>query len=198
MAQSTNDVIPTAIRLGVLARARRRSRRRSPGCAASLAAKGEQFDDIIKAGRTHLQDAMPIRLGQEFAAWAGTIERAVARGSATRPTTCATWASAAPRWAPGVNVEPEYPALMVKHLRAMTGLQLRAGDRIQLMQSMGDVASFSAALRVARARSLEDRQRPAPAGERARAPASTRSCCPRCSRARPSCRARSIRRSPRW
>ena len=47
----------------------------------------------------------------------------------------------------GVNVEPEYPARMISHLRAMTGLQLRAGDRIQLMQSMTDVASFSAALR---------------------------------------------------
>jgi aspartate ammonia-lyase len=48
-----------------------------------------------------------------------------------------------------VNVEPEYPALMVKHLRDMTKLDLRAGDdRIQLMQSMGDVAAFSSALKV--------------------------------------------------
>ena len=49
----------------------------------------------------------------------------------------------------GVNVEPEYPALMNKHLNAITGLELRVGkDRIQLMQSMGDAAAFSAAVRV--------------------------------------------------
>src|ERR1051325_7068467 len=65
MAQSTNDTIPTAIRLACLAELDGLVRA-FEGLRAALAAKGVEFDDIVKAGRTHLQDAMPIRLGQEF------------------------------------------------------------------------------------------------------------------------------------
>ena len=78
MAQSTNDTIPTNIRLACLARL-------GPLVAAfeglrdALAAKGVEFDDVVKAGRTHLQDAMPIRLGQEFTAYAGSIDRGIRR-----------------------------------------------------------------------------------------------------------------------
>jgi len=145
MAQSTNDVIPTAIRLGILGELAPLAASLS-ALRGSLAAKGEQFDHVLKAGRTHLQDAMPIRLGQEFAAWSGTIERAVRRlGDAAEYLRDLGIGGSAV--GTGVNVEPEYPSRMVAHLRAMTGLQLRAGDRIQLMQSMTDVASFSAALR---------------------------------------------------
>jgi fumarate hydratase class II len=145
MAQSTNDVIPSAIRLAILGEL-------APLAASlaalrgSLAAKGEQFDHVLKAGRTHLQDAMPIRLGQEFSAWSGTIERAVRRlGDAAEYLRDLGIGGSAV--GTGVNVEPGYPQRIVAHLRAMTGLQLRAGDRIQLMQSMTDVESFSAALR---------------------------------------------------
>jgi fumarate hydratase, class II len=145
MAQSTNDVIPTAIRLAILGEL-------APLASSlvalrgALASKGEQFDHIVKAGRTHLQDAMPIRLGQEFAAWSGTIERAVRRlGDAAEYLRDLGIGGSAV--GTGVNVEPAYPARMVASLREMTGLQLRTADRIQLMQSMTDVASFSAALR---------------------------------------------------
>src|SRR5213076_1839960 len=74
MAQSTNDVIPTAIRLAALAQL-------TPLVGAldrlsgALLAKGEAFDAIVKSGRTHLQDATPVRLGQEFAAFGHTVER---------------------------------------------------------------------------------------------------------------------------
>lgn len=145
MGQSTNDVIPTAIRLGVLGELAALAASLS-ALRASLAAKGEQFDSVLKAGRTHLQDAMPIRLGQEFAAWSVTLERALRRlGDAAEYLRDLGIGGSAV--GTGVNVEPEYPARIVGHLRAMTGLQLRTGDRIQLMQSMTDVASFSAALR---------------------------------------------------
>jgi aspartate ammonia-lyase len=146
MAQSTNDVIPTAIRLGALALAR------DLGAAFvtlrdALLAKGAEFDDVLKSGRTHLQDAMPIRLGQEFAAYGRTIDRNLQRieMAATFLRDLGIGGSAV---GTGVNVEPEYPALMVQHLRDLTGLDLREGaDRIQLMQSMGDAAGFSGALR---------------------------------------------------
>jgi aspartate ammonia-lyase len=147
MAQSTNDVIPTAIRLACLAELAA-----FDGAFRDLrdafAAKGREFDGIIKSGRTHLQDAMPIRLGQEFTAYAGSIERGIRRvdEAADYLRDLGIGGSAV---GTGVNVEPEYPALMLKHLSAMSGLRLRAGaDRVQLMQSMGDVAGFSAQLRV--------------------------------------------------
>ena len=147
MAQSTNDTIPTNIRLACLARLDALVKA-FDGLRDALAAKGREFDDVVKAGRTHLQDAMPIRLGQEFTAYAGSIDRGTrrVREAADYLRDLGIGGSAV---GTGVTVEKEYPELMVKHLRAMTGLDLRVGeDRIQLMQSMGDVAGFSAALRV--------------------------------------------------
>ena len=147
MAQSTNDVIPTAIRLACLFQL-------GPLVQAftamrdALDKKGDEFDDVVKSGRTHLQDAMPIRLGQEFRAYAGTIERGLRRvtEAADYLRDLGIGGSAV---GTGVNVEPEYPTKMVKHLREMTKIDLRAGkDRVQLMQSMGDAAGFSAQLRV--------------------------------------------------
>jgi aspartate ammonia-lyase len=146
MAQSTNDVIPTAIRLGALAMAVNLDQAMG-ALRDALLAKGEEFDGIIKSGRTHLQDAMPIRLGQEFRAYGHTVERNRLRleQAADYLRDLGIGGSAV---GTGVNVEPEYPALMVKHLRKITGLPLREGaDRIQLMQSMGDPAAFSGQLR---------------------------------------------------
>ena len=146
MAQSTNDVIPTAIRLAALAElpvlldALGR-------LARAFLAKGTAFDRILKAGRTHLQDATPIRLGQEFTAYGRTIERSQQRvvqaADALRDLGIGGTAVGT-----GLNAQPSYPARMVKHLAAISGLELREGrDRVQLMQSMGDAAAFSGALR---------------------------------------------------
>jgi len=146
MAQSTNDTIPTNIRLSILAEL--------PALVSAfetlrdaLAEKGREFDHIVKAGRTHLQDAMPIRLGQEFTAYAGSIGRAIRRAqeAADYLRDLGIGGSAV---GTGVTVEKEYPELMNKYLKQITGLDLRVGeDRIQLMQSMGDPAAFSATLR---------------------------------------------------
>jgi fumarate hydratase, class II len=147
MAQSTNDTIPTNIRLACLARLGGLVAA-FHGLRDALAQKGTEFDDVVKAGRTHLQDAMPIRLGQEFTAYAGSIDRGTRRvlDAADYLRDLGIGGSAV---GTGVTVEREYPGLMNRHLRAITGLELREGtDRIQLMQSMGDVAGFSAALRV--------------------------------------------------
>ncbi|HTK53167.1 MAG TPA: aspartate ammonia-lyase [Gemmatimonadaceae bacterium] len=146
MAQSTNDTIPTNIRLSILAEL--------PALVSAfetlrdgLAEKGREFDHIVKAGRTHLQDAMPIRLGQEFTAYAGSISRAIRRvqEAADYLRDLGIGGSAV---GTGVTVEKEYPELMNKYLKQITGLDVRVGeDRIQLMQSMGDPAAFSATLR---------------------------------------------------
>jgi aspartate ammonia-lyase len=147
MAQSTNDTIPTNIRLACLSQLPALTKA-FDNLHDALAAKGREFDDIVKAGRTHLQDAMPIRLGQEFAAYAGSIERGLRRvtESADYLRDLGIGGSAV---GTGVTVEVEYPKLMNKYLEEITGLDLRIGrDRVQLMQSMGDVAAFSAQLRV--------------------------------------------------
>jgi aspartate ammonia-lyase len=78
MAQSTNDVIPTAIRLGCLMELAGLEKAFKE-LAKSFEKKGKAFDDVLKSGRTHLQDAMPIRLGQELDAYAGSLRRGVKR-----------------------------------------------------------------------------------------------------------------------
>ena len=146
MAQSTNDTIPTNIRLAIL-RQLPSLLEATEAVERALAAKGVEFDDIVKAGRTHLQDAMPIRLGQEFMAYGGSIARCRRRiaEAADYLRDLGIGGSAV---GTGVTVEPQYPALMHKHLQEITGIRLRIGrDRIQLMQSMGDAAAFSASLR---------------------------------------------------
>ncbi|HXG45385.1 MAG TPA: aspartate ammonia-lyase [Gemmatimonadales bacterium] len=146
MAQSTNDVIPTAIRLAVLATLPALLDAMAELAEAFLA-KGREFDHIVKAGRTHLQDATPIRLGQEFAAYGRTVGR-----HREKLIQAADWLRdlgiGGTAVGTGLNAEPEYPALMVKYLREVSGLDLRVGeDRVQLMQSMGDVATLSGAFR---------------------------------------------------
>ncbi|MFZ9899527.1 MAG: lyase family protein, partial [Gemmatimonadaceae bacterium] len=98
--------------------------------------------------RTHLQDAMPIRLGQEVGAWAGSLERGVrrVRHAARYLLDLGIGGTAV---GTGVNAEPAYAARMVTELALLTGLPLRRGaDAVQLMQSLGDLAGVSAAWRV--------------------------------------------------
>jgi aspartate ammonia-lyase len=146
MAQSTNDVIPTAMRLATLA-ALPDLVAALDRLAAAFIKKGDEFDSIIKSGRTHLQDATPIRLGQEFTAYGRTVAR-----HRQKLSDAAEWLRemniGGSAVGTGLNVEPDYPALMVEYLSAVSGLELHeADDRIQLMQSMGDIATFSGAMR---------------------------------------------------
>jgi aspartate ammonia-lyase len=146
MAQSTNDVIPTAMRLATLATLRG-TVRSLERLSQSLLAKGKQFDAIVKSGRTHLQDATPIRLGQEFTAYGRTVER-----HRRKIEEAAEWLRemniGGTAVGTGINAEEAYPELMVAELQRVSGLKLRlGGDRIQLMQSMGDIATASGALR---------------------------------------------------
>src|SRR5690242_16780528 len=139
MAQSTNDVIPTAIRLSAVTELPK-LQRAFENLIGAFEAKGKEFDDVMKSGRTHLQDAMPIRLGQEFTAYAGSLRRSLQRvtEAAEYLRDLGIGGSAV---GTGVNVEPEYPAIMVRELAKSAGVEVREGkDRIQLMQSMGDPA----------------------------------------------------------
>src|SRR5512132_1876049 len=146
MAQSTNDTIPTAIRLGALWRLDELLDTLQNLCEA-LNLKATEFDDIVKSGRTHLQDAVPVRLGQEFAAYAKAVERDAER----------VWVAAeglrrlgigGTAVGSGLNAHPEYHTRMVKKLSELTGLQLYESDNLfESMQSMADAAALSASLR---------------------------------------------------
>ncbi len=147
MAQSTNDTFPTAMRVATLLMVRETvpalERLRQ-----ALAAKGTEFDDIVKSGRTHLQDATPIRLGQEFAAYALTVQRAIARlqhaSEALLELNIGGTAVGT-----GLNAEPAYIAGVVRHLREMTGFGFRNAEMlVQIAPDMAPFADVSGALRV--------------------------------------------------
>jgi aspartate ammonia-lyase len=146
MAQSTNDVIPTAIRLGCLWRLDELLAALK-NLSEALHGKADEFDDIVKSGRTHLQDAVPVRLGQEFGAYAKAVERDTERirRSAEGLRRLGIGGTAV---GSGLNAHPEYPVRMVKKLSELTGLTLYGSDNLfESMQSMADAADFSAALR---------------------------------------------------
>ncbi|MBX3047609.1 MAG: aspartate ammonia-lyase [Anaerolineales bacterium] len=146
MAQSTNDTIPTAIRLGALWRLEELLGV-VDGLTAALNAKAKEFDDIVKSGRTHLQDAVPVRLGQEFGGYAKAVERDAARirrsAEGLRRLGIGGTATGS-----GLNAHPDYHAGMVKQLSEITGLELHTSDDLfESMQSLADAADFSASLR---------------------------------------------------
>jgi fumarate hydratase class II len=146
MAQSTNDTIPTAIRLGVLWRLDELLDTLK-NLVKALNAKAAEFDDIIKSGRTHLQDAVPDRLGQEFAAYARAVERDAERirDAAEGLMRLGIGGTAV---GSGLNAHPEYHTRMVKQLSEITGLKLYESDNLfESMQSMADAVHFSASLR---------------------------------------------------
>ncbi|HWQ05278.1 MAG TPA: aspartate ammonia-lyase [Longilinea sp.] len=146
MSQSTNDTIPTAIRLGCLWRLDELDQALEK-LALALRQKSDEFDPIVKSGRTHLQDAVPVRLGQEFGAYARAIER-----DRDRVLCCAEGLRrlgiGGTATGTGLNAPPEYHARMVKRLSVLSGFPLYTSDNLfETMQSMADAVDFSAALR---------------------------------------------------
>jgi aspartate ammonia-lyase len=146
MAQSTNDVIPTAIRLASL----KMLSHLVPELERlhdALARKGKEFDGILKSGRTHLQDAVPIRLGQEFAAHAVAVGRALRGLVACRADLCELGLGGT-AVGTGLNAEERYIDLVVAELARETGLPLfRAGDLVETTFNMDPFVALSGALR---------------------------------------------------
>jgi len=145
MGQSTNDVIPTALRLFFL--------KDSVSLIETLYEtetgfryKAKEFDGILKSGRTHLQDAVPIRLGQEFSAYAEIVKRSRQRISEARKhlMEIGLGGSAA---GTGLNVHPEYRQKVAYNLMKVTGFDIKpAHDYFWAMQSLGPLNDFSASL----------------------------------------------------
>ncbi|MBT0665379.1 aspartate ammonia-lyase [Geobacter pelophilus] len=146
MAQSTNDVFPTAMRLACL----KQVERLGPcleNLAAALRQKGLEFDTILKSGRTHLQDAVPIRLGQEFAAWAKAVDGNLAGIRRAMPD-LQELGIGGTAVGTGMNAEAAYIDHIVAGLAAETGFKLSRGkDLVERMQNMDPFVSLSSSLK---------------------------------------------------
>ncbi|MDP9039305.1 MAG: aspartate ammonia-lyase [Acidobacteriota bacterium] len=144
--QSTNDVFPTAMRLGTLL-ALESLYPVLEALAHSFADKGREFDGVVKAGRTHMQDAVPVRLGQEFAAY-GTAIRKARESIARAAESLRELGLGGSAVGTGLNTHPQYRALAVSNLSRISGQRLtRADDMRWAMQSCAPMGEVSGALR---------------------------------------------------
>jgi aspartate ammonia-lyase len=144
--QSTNDVFPTAMRLSALL-ALEELYPVLEGLAGSFSAKAQEFKDVLKAGRTHMQDAVPITLGQEFAAYAAAVREcsAAIRRGAVGLRALGLGGSAV---GTGLNTHPEYRQKAVAKLGKIAGVEVHpAYDLRWAMQSCACMAEVSGALR---------------------------------------------------
>ncbi|HEX5157334.1 MAG TPA: aspartate ammonia-lyase [Ktedonobacterales bacterium] len=147
MAQSTNDTFPTAMRVATMLMVRE-TLPVLEELAAAFEAKGREFDGIVKSGRTHLQDATPIRLGQEFAAYGLTLRRDVARIH-DASNTLLELNIGGTAVGTGLNAEPAYIDAMVKHLSELTSFAFRRAESlVQIAPSMSSFMEVSGAVRV--------------------------------------------------
>ena len=145
--QSTNDVFPTAMRISALLMLRELSPVVKE-LAASLGRKAREFDGLIKSGRTHLQDAAPLRLGQEFGGYARAIEKDLA-GIQAASKSLQELGIGGSAVGTGLNTHPQYARTVVKNLSALTGLALCPSvSRFEAMQSNACFARVSGSLRV--------------------------------------------------
>jgi aspartate ammonia-lyase len=144
--QSTNDVFPTAMRLATLL-ALEDLYPVLNELAAGLDAKAREFKEILKAGRTHMQDAVPITLGQEFAAYAVAMQKChqhIAR-TAESLRELGLGGSAV---GTGLNTHPDYRSRAIENLCRISGLELTPAEDLRYaMQSNASMADVSAALR---------------------------------------------------
>jgi aspartate ammonia-lyase len=147
MAQSTNDVFPTAMRIASLLELRE-IYPSLDRLQKALAGKGREFDHIVKSGRTHLQDAVPIRLGQEFTAYARTLEK-MGRKIRQASESLAELNIGATAAGTGLNSDPRYQKAVVAKLSELTGLDLKPAEHlVEMTQSQYAMAEAHGALKL--------------------------------------------------
>jgi len=147
MSQSTNDVFPTAIHIATLNLLEKLLKTMSE-MQSVFQEKAQQFDHIIKMGRTHLQDAVPIRLGQEFEAYSRVLERDIKRIEQTREHLYEVNMGAT-AVGTGLNADPQYIENVVRHLAHISELPLRdANHLVDATQNTDAYTEVSATLKV--------------------------------------------------
>lgn len=144
--QSTNDVYPTAIKLGMVLGVQRLFAEHKL-LADAFSAKGLEFQEILKVGRTQLQDAVPMTLGQEFSGFATTLREDHERIKETIPFLCEINLGAT-AIGTGITADPRYPEVVRAHLAELTGLDMRtAPDLIEATSDAGVFMTLSGTLK---------------------------------------------------
>ncbi len=148
MGQSSNDVFPSAVHLAALEQTSSELLPALRGLAATLARKAAEFDEIVKAGRTHLMDAVPVTLGQEFAGYAAQVSQGVARveGSLERLGQIPLGGTAV---GTGLNTHPDFASRVRARLQEETGLRILApADPFEAQAARDGLVEASGALKV--------------------------------------------------
>jgi fumarate hydratase class II len=138
--QSSNDVIPTAMHVAALEALAKDVQPALETLRDELAAKEDEFDDVVKTGRTHLQDATPVRLGQEFSGYRTQVEKGIARVESAKPN-LRELALGGTAVGTGLNTHPEFPALAAEYISEETDLQFREADNHFEAQAAHDAMS---------------------------------------------------------
>lgn len=146
LSQSTNDAYPTSFKLAFIEMNKKLVTELSL-LIKSFEAKAQEFNDVIKMGRTQLQDAVPMTLGQEFKAFAVTLKEEIER--LNQMAELFLWSNmGATAIGTGINSEPDYPDLVIKYLNEITGLQIsKSPDLIEATPDTGSIVMYSSALK---------------------------------------------------
>jgi fumarate hydratase class II len=144
--QSSNDVIPTAIHLSALLSIEYDLIPALQGLQQALQEKADAFMPVVKTGRTHLQDATPVRLGQEFLGYVGQVERGIARVRHAQGE-LAEVALGGTAVGTGVNTHPEFAARVCRRLSEMNGVEVReTSNHFQAQSTLDNIVEASGAL----------------------------------------------------
>jgi fumarate hydratase class II len=147
MGQSSNDVIPTSIHVAALTAVEDDLLPALRNLADSLDDKADEFDDVVKTGRTHLQDATPVRLGQEFSGYAAQIEKGVERVEKSRDS-LRELAIGGTAVGTGLNTHPEFPSRVVENVGEETGVEfVEASNHFEAQAARDAVVEASGALK---------------------------------------------------
>lgn len=147
MAQSTNDAYPTAIRVGLLLSVERLTQSLDQ-LVASFNSKADAFDGILKMGRTQMQDAVPMTVGQEFRGFANNIAEDARRIRQQAPELLEAVNLGGTAIGTGINADPDYQMLAVQALADVSGFNIKAApDLIEATSDMGDFVSLSGELK---------------------------------------------------
>jgi fumarate hydratase class II len=147
MGQSSNDVIPTCIHISALEAIEKELIPALDKLYAALASKAVEFDDIIKIGRTHLQDATPIRLGQEFSGYASMVKHGIKRLQNVRHS-LSELALGGTAVGTGINTHPKFACLVIAEINKLTGLTfMEAENHFEAQSAKDAVVETSGALK---------------------------------------------------
>ena len=147
MGQSSNDVIPTAMHVAVLDSIEHRLIPALRKLQKALNLKAAEFDSVVKIGRTHLQDATPVRLGQEFGGYARQVRLGISRLEKLRET-LGELPLGGTAVGTGINTHPKFAARAIHHLSKLTGLNLReAGNHFEAQSAKDSIVEASGTLK---------------------------------------------------